>query len=190
MCQKHTSLYTSLLAQERAETSKSFYTDGLSTVRTNLNLCNTGPAWNRTCKDSRLIQDFYTASKNKKKEKSATFWPSSVCLKWHWILSIITFNIQLFCCYSWCPTPLFWGCSAPYRTHSLPSNSRSKQSAVGCITLKIHFHFVNWMQSNFKLVYNRLLSAAVSATLQDMSVTFLCCVSTYVSYRESLSLGN
>lgn len=50
------------------------------------------------------------------------------------------------------------------------------------------FHFVNWMQNKFRLVYNRLLSATVSAAFQDISVTFLCCVSAYVSYRESPSM--
>lgn len=57
-----------LFAQEKAETSKSFYTDGLSIVQTNLSLSGTDPACNRTHKDSILIQDFCIASRKKKKE--------------------------------------------------------------------------------------------------------------------------
>lgn len=111
----------------------------------------------------------------------------NIYLKGHRILRIITFNIQLFCCYSLCPTLLFWVSLAPNRIHSLPANSLSKQPAGICVFLKINFLFVNWMQSRLRLVCNRLPSARVSATSQEISATFLCCMSTYVSYREPTS---
>jgi len=118
-------------ARGKAETPTPCCTDRLKAAWTNPSVSSTDPASNRTCEDSRLIQDLIQdiASKRKKKEKEK--WTLNPCaftglwfvppfdqaecvyLKWHCILSIITCRMQLFCCYSLCFTPLFWVFLAP-----------------------------------------------------------------------------
>lgn len=113
----------------------------------------------------------------------------NIYLKGRWILSSITFNIQLFSCYPLCSTLLFSVSLFPNRAHPLPANSLSKQPAGSCVSFKINFLLVNWMQNRFRLVCNRLPSARVSAASQEISATFLCCMSPYGSWREPASVS-